>query len=180
METPEIWYHGTNREIQKPTLRDLQRFAFAGEGLQRYGLGIYLTDTLSVAEHYAKLDPQGKPTIHQARVSTLAKLVHWQSEADDNVYKRIAQSSLPDDEKQQLVEDKETYQEGMQIRSLYGTIAAILDGLNFRYDKKPAIKTSRFFVQELEIDGVTCEDENHGGINLCLYDPQHLYTWEKQ
>jgi len=137
-----------------------------------------LNDRRDVADYYAQLDPAGTPTIYEARVSTTAFIVDWEGFVSEEIYEKLARSSLPQREKDEIAQDREQYAaEGLSYSSLYGILAAVLDDINFRYDKRPAVNTSKFFVEQLGISGAQQEDSVHGGMDLVLFDLSRLVSW---
>ena len=162
---PNIFYHGS------PHLFDTFSLDHVGSGdtLNKYGFGLYFTDTLELAEFYAnelsigKLKETGM-NIYEVKISGLDRFYNWNESMPDYVYSNIIDKLNSDgyeSSAEQINDEYEEYGDMWSVDSFYQYLEATL-GTN---------KEVSEFLNICGMNGIITEDRNdRGNIYVCFDD----------
>jgi hypothetical protein len=161
------FYHGSPFEFKKFSISNIG----SGEGVSKFGYGIYFTDRLETAQYYAERNTTGDGwseglNVYTVRLLEVSSYLDWNDEAPEHLVNKLA-SKLEDldkeegaekllDEYQEYVSDYGSY----SVSNLYNHISYCLDG-----DKA----ASEMFV-DCWVPGIHTVDEIHGGNIYVAFD----------
>jgi hypothetical protein len=152
---PEYFYHGSKFEFDSFNMDKVG----TGDGLNKFGFGLYFTDTEELAAYYAMEDYKNKgkgKNIYQVRLKELSNFYNWEDEVPDDVYNQVI-SSLKDEgfesDAEEIEQDYQDYGDRWSVKSLYEFLQAVL-----KSDKK----TSEFLYKN-GISGVIADDLHDRG-----------------
>jgi hypothetical protein len=137
-----IFYHGSPYNFNK---FDMNKVG-SGDGLSKYGYGLYFANNKELAEYYATELSIGslKETgmiIYEVRLRELDDFVEWEAPTPDNVYQNVIKkldSKGKHKDAQEIRDDLESYGDAWSIKSLYGFLKVVLGSdkltTDFLYD----------------------------------------------
>jgi len=157
---PETLYHGSRQEFSKFELghSDL------GENLNKYGYGIYLTDTIGLAEYYA----QGEESyIYECKIPRFSmNLVMWDENVDETVYRKVAHAleiQGYESDSESLIRELDEYGDTISADALYNIVKDLMGQEN----------ASKLFMQ-CGVDGFIANDINNRGRIYVILDPSRI------
>lgn len=144
-----IFYHGSASEFDK---FDMNKVG-SGDGLNKYGYGIYFADNEDLARFYAnELSLGGKPKyIYQVRLYRLDDFLPWDEQIPEYLYIKIANKLDKlghDNMAQTMREELESYQETYTMDQMYDLLRDTIGE-----DKKVTE-----FLNVLGVEGVIADD----------------------
>jgi len=165
---PKILYHGSNYDFSKFDLK----FVGKGEGLQKFGYGIYLTDTEELSNFYAT-QLKGTQIIYQCRIPSDSRLYEWGSPVDDylhNKYIRYLNDNDFEKDAEKLQDEYEQYNEYMEFENYYKILSHLVGSPK---------KSSEIFV-ELGVDGCISDDIKNRGKIYVIFDTSLIKIIDKE
>lgn len=164
---PNTLYHGSKYDFSS---FDLSKIG-TGEGLQKYGYGIYLTNSLTLAEYYAT-QIRKNSTIYTVKVPLNFRIYDWDGEIDDWLQSEIVdslESKGYERDAMQIVEEYESYREYITMNQLYDIVSHVVGS---------PIEASKMF-SDLGLDGVKAEDIQGRGQIFVIFNPERLRIIDK-
>lgn len=154
-ESPNRFYHGSMNKFDSFSNEKIM----SGEGLNKYGFGLYFTDTLELAQYYSN----GK-YIYEVSLRNLNDFYKWDEETPDNIYRKVIKS-LEDlgheSDAEEIKQEYEEYGDRWSIDSLYQYLEAV-----FKSSKEVSE-----FLYNCGVAGVIAKDiEDRGTIYVCFSD----------
>lgn len=157
-DIPRILYHGSNFDFDKFDLSHVGK----GEGLQKFGFGVYLTDTEKLSNFYAT-QLKGTQVIYQCRIPSDTVLYKWDSPVDDTLHRKFINYLNKNDfeeDAEKLENEYEQYHEYMDFVSYYRILVHLLGSPK---------KASEAFVG-FGIDGCIADDISKRGTIYVIFD----------
>ncbi|MFA5484913.1 MAG: hypothetical protein WC260_01530 [Candidatus Pacearchaeota archaeon] len=164
-KTVNEFYHGSPYDFDT---FDIDKVG-TGDGLSKFGFGLYFTDSEELANYYAIDGSIGdkKQTglnIYQVRLFELDNFYEWEQETPPDIYDcviRKLRSLEYEDDADEIEQDYEDYGDRWSIESLYAFLTAIFDS-----DRE----TSEF-LYKCGISGVIADDlQGRGRIYVTYTD----------
>jgi hypothetical protein len=157
---PEVLYHGSTQKFDRFELghSDL------GENLNKFGYGVYLTDTEDLASYYAN----GKESyIYQCSIPRFSmNLIEWDDNVDEFLYRKVANSLSAlgyESDAESLIEELNSYGDTISTDSLY----------NITKDLIGEEEASKLFIK-CGVDGFVANDINNRGRIYVILDPSRI------
>lgn len=152
-------YHGSAREFSK---FDFEKVG-TGDGLNKYGFGLYFTDSPEVAEWYARDLALGAKKVFVYTVKVRGEFYEWEERIDQGILDKVVRKldgMAFEVDAEQIQDEHRDFDESefWSIRNLYEWLSHVLGG------KKQASE----FLSGIGIDGVYTDDngtqtQQHGG-----------------
>lgn len=164
---PKILYHGSNFNFSKFDLK----FIGKGEGLQKFGFGIYLTDTEELSNFYAT-QLKGTQIIYKCRIPSDSRLYEWDSPVDDYLHNKFINYLNENDfekDAEKLQDEYEQYNEYMDFESYYKILSHLVGSPK---------KASESFVN-FGIDGCISNDISNRGKIYVIFDASLIKIIDK-
>lgn len=159
------FYHGSPYLFDK---FDMSKVG-TGDGLSKYGYGLYFSDNISAASYYAKELSIGKFrnsgfNLYEVRLRQASKYLLWDDYIPDNIFQHICDKledlgMLSDVDTIKNDTSEENGYSMWSVHSFYEYLEVIL------LSKKEATN----FLYECGVYGVSQEDVNHGGTIYVAY-----------
>lgn len=159
VDIPDILYHGSNELFDKFALGK----SSLGQNLNKYGHGIYLTDSIELAEYYS----EGKSSyIYSCKIPRNLNLISWSDNVDESLYIGVANTLSKlgyESDSEQLLEDFQNYNETISADSLYNIVETIVgvDNVNNVFLKNG-------------VDGFTADDISNRGKIYVILNPEFI------
>lgn len=150
----ENFYHGS--------ANDFNRFDFnkigSGDGLAKYGYGLYFTDNPDTAMFYAKELALGKPTsiMYEVKLIGLQYFIEWEEPIPHELYQRVYNNLFKlnkEDEAEELKNEIEEYSDMWTARNLYEWLSHVVG----------STKNASQFLYNNHVNGIIVEDTVRGG-----------------
>lgn len=164
---PKILYHGSNYDFSKFNLSHVGK----GEGLQKFGFGVYLTDTETLSNFYAT-QLKGTQVIYQCRIPSDSRLYEWDSPVDDFLHNKFIKYLTDNDfeeDAEKLQDEYEQYNEYMDFESYYKILSHLVGSPK---------KSSEVFVK-FGIDGCVANDIQKRGTIYVIFDTSLIKIIDK-
>lgn len=164
---PKILYHGSNYDFSKFDLSHVGK----GEGLQKFGFGVYLTDTEKLSNFYAT-QLKGTQIIYQCRIPSDSRLYEWDSSVDDFLHNKFIKYLTDNDfeeDAEKLQDEYEQYNEYMDFKSYYKILSHLVGSPK---------KASETFVK-FGIDGCVANDIQKRGTIYVIFDASLIKIIDK-
>jgi len=152
-EEEKYFYHGSAYDFDK---FDMTKIG-SGDGLNKYGYGLYFADNEELAAYYAKENSIGKTKanmIYTVKLYGLDTFYEWESETPENIYacviRKLEKRGL-EGHAEEIKHDNEEYGDRWSIQNLYNWLKVVL---------KSEPKTTEF-LYTCELNG-TIADDIHG------------------
>ena len=154
-ERPSEFYHGSPHEFDK---FDLNKVG-TGDGLNKFGFGLYFSDSYQAAAFYARELSIGNMrakgfNMYTVKLFVLDDYIGWDDNVDSNLISEVANRLInkghTDNVEQML---QETEEQPWTLRNLYEWLEAILD------DKKEVTR----LLNLCGVNGIITPDAFHGG-----------------
>lgn len=166
-DIPKILYHGSNFNFSKFDLK----FIGKGEGLQKFGFGIYLTDTEELSNFYTT-QLKGTQIIYKCRIPSDSRLYEWDSPVDDYLHNKFINYLNENDfekDAEKLQDEYEQYNEYMDFESYYKILSHLVGSPK---------KASESFVN-FGIDGCMSNDISNRGKIYVIFDASLIKIIDK-
>jgi hypothetical protein len=155
LERPSEFYHGSPHVFDK---FDIEKVG-TGDGLNKFGFGLYFSDNYSAAVYYAKELSIGDLrktgfNIYVVKLLGLDDYVEWDSEVDSGIIMTVANKLRKlgkNEEVEQLLQETEEY--NWSFRNLYSWLEVVLENK----------KNTSQLLYLCGINGVKTQDHFHGG-----------------
>jgi len=161
-ERIESFYHGSPYEFDT---FDINK-AGSGDGLNKFGYGLYFTDNEELANFYAsELIGKGKErgyNIYEVQLRDQENFYRWDEATPEDIYNKVIQSLENkgyESDAQEIKDDYESYGDRWTIDSLYQFLEAIFK------DKKKVTQ----FLNKNGISGVIADDIDDRGTIYVAY-----------
>lgn len=119
---PEILYHGSNKQFDK---FEINHSDLGKNGL-KYGIGVYLTDSIDLAEYYASGD---QSYVYECKIPMSLNLIEWDDNVEDSTYlklcNQLSQNGF-DEDSEKLLEDYRSYGDTVSANAFYNIIKDII------------------------------------------------------
>ena len=164
---PRILYHGSNYDFDKFDLSHVGK----GEGLQKFGFGVYLTDTEKLSNFYAT-QLKGTQIIYQCRIPSYSVLYEWGSPVDGTLHEKYINYLNENDfekDAEKLENEYEQYNEYMDFSNYYRILVHLLGSSK---------KASEEFVN-FGIDGCVADDISERGTIYVIFDASLIKIIDK-
>lgn len=160
------FYHGSSYDFDK---FDMSKVG-TGDGLSKYGFGLYFTDNKELAEYYAF----GKSKyIYTVKLYDLDNYYEWESPTPEQVYERIyikLQKYNYNKDAEEMKQEQEEYGETWEIKSLYSWLTTVLK----------SAPTVTEWLNIAGISGVIAEDIHGRGKIYVAFDDDNIKIIEKE
>ena len=166
-EIPSILYHGSNYDFSKFDLAHIGK----GEGMQKFGYGVYLTNTKKLAKFYAT-QLKGTQILYECRIPKDSRLYEWDSIVDEYLFNKVHNYLIKHDfeeDAERIQKEFEDYDEYMEFEAYYRIVSHLFGG-----DKQ----ASKIF-NDLNIDGCVANDRHNRGKIFVIFDPTNIKILEK-
>ena len=162
-EEINYFYHGSAYEFDQ---FDINKVG-SGDGLNKFGYGLYFTDSESLAEYYASENYKAKGTglnIYKVKLYELEYFYPWEEECSEEIYSNVIRSLTDlgyEKDANDMQEEYEEYGDRWPIRSLYKWLASVFGS------SKEVTK----FLYKNGISGVIADDiDDRGKIYVAFSD----------
>lgn len=150
--TNKEFYHGSSYDFDK---FDMDKVG-SGDGLSKFGLGLYFTDSEELASYYANEASIGDKkrtglNIYRVRLIELDNFYEWDKETPEDVYQCVInklQNNNYESDSEQIENDYEEYGDRWSIDSLYSFLTVVFE----------SDKDTTKFLYDCGISGVVAED----------------------
>jgi hypothetical protein len=152
-ESSGLFYHGSPYSFDK---FDMNKIG-TGDGLNKYGFGLYFADNEDLAAYYAaetfntKKSQNSGLTIYTVRINGTENFYDWNDLISEDLYIKIADKLTEigyESDADTMKEELQSYGETYSMEQTYGILRDI-----FKSDKQ----TTEFLYQ-LDVNGVTTDD----------------------
>lgn len=119
------FYHGSPYEFES---FDLSKIG-TGDGLNKYGFGLYFSDSVDTAKYYAGVSKESM-YLYTVRLLGLEKFFNWDEQITDELYNKVIHRLDyldEEDAKQQIQSDYEDYGDLWNMESLYEFLTGTFD-----------------------------------------------------
>ncbi len=162
-EEVNYFYHGSAYKFDR---FDINKVG-TGNGLNKFGYGLYFTDSESLAEYYASENYKSKGTglnIYKVKLYELEYFYPWEEECSEEIYSNVIRSLTDlgyEKDANDMQEEYEEYGDRWPIRSLYEWLASVFGS------SKEVTK----FLYKNGISGVIADDiDDRGKIYVAFSD----------
>jgi len=163
-EESKVLYHGSAYSFNK---FDLNKVG-TGDGLNKYGFGLYFADNIELAEYYARENFLGKKHqgmfLYEVKINGLENFYEWDQLIPENIYLDIAnklEENGYDEDANNMKEELESYRETYNLDQTYGILRD-----TFKSDKKASE-----FLYDLNVYGSIADDiQGRGKIYVAYSD----------
>lgn len=157
-EKSGLFFHGSPYEFDTFSLDKVG----TGDGLNKFGFGLYFTDSEKLAEYYAGTYVSSKKStgfnIYQVRIYDLENFYNWDYDTPDHIYNEVIRNLNKngyESDAEQIIQDREDYGDNWSVENLYGFLNAVFD----------SEKEATEFLYECGLSGVITKDI-HGRGNI--------------
>lgn len=164
-DIPEVLYHGSSQMFSKFELG----YSELGQNLNKYGYGIYLTDTIELAEYYSE---GTESYLYECRIPRNSTIIEWDLNVDENLYRTVANNLAKagySDDAEKLIVELDEYGDTISADSLYNIVSDVIGSEN----------ASKLFIKS-RIDGFTVKDIHNRGVIYVILDPTQIKILDVQ
>jgi hypothetical protein len=149
----ENFYHGSANDFNK---FDFNKIG-SGDGLSKYGYGLYFTDNPETAMYYAKELALGKPTsiMYEVKLVGLDYFMPWDDQIDHSIYSQVYNSLIKlnkGNDAEQMKQEVEEY-DMWTGRNLYEWLSHVVG----------SPKNASSFLYKNHVNGIVVDDTVRGG-----------------
>jgi hypothetical protein len=161
---PDVFYHGSPYQFDK---FDINRIG-SGDGLSKFGHGLYFTDNIDMAVYYAKELTKGKAketgfNLYTVKLFNLNEFYEWESETPQHVAECIIRKLLKagkESDAELITNEYEEYGNYWDLRTMYDILTHTLGNQ----------KTVSEWLNICGVSGVISDAITHKGKIYTVYD----------
>ena len=163
-ERPSVFYHGSPYQFDK---FDINRIG-SGDGLSKFGHGLYFTDNIDMAVYYAKELTKGKLketgfNLYTVKIFNLDEFYSWEEETPTHVAECIVRKLIKagkERDAELITNEYEEYGNYWDLRTMYDVLTHSLGGQ----------KTASEWFNICGVSGVISDAITHRGKIYTVYD----------
>lgn len=159
----QYYYHGSLQSFDSFDISKIK----SGDGLNKYGTGIYFTDSEDLANYYAN----NRGYIYQVRLRNINDYYDWESDIG-NIYDSVIRELRnidKDDSAEEIVSDYESYGDYWTMNQLYDWLTAVIGS---------EVESSKF-LYDIGVSGIKAKDLHDRGNIFVTFNTDDIKIIDK-